>query len=52
MEDPNNIDIKNDVLKFLEEAQNELVCIAMDTGSWDSMGHCDAFREARNLDEG
>lgn len=24
----------------------------MDTGTWDSMGHCDSFREARNLAEG
>lgn len=52
MQDPENEDIKNDVLKFLEEAQNEMVCIMMDTGSWDSMGHCDTFREERGLEEG
>lgn len=50
--DPDGEDIKNDVLKFLEESQNELVCIMMDTGSWDNMGHCDTFRADRGLEEG
>jgi len=49
---PGGTDIHNDVLKFLEEAQNELMCIATSTGSWDNMGHCDAFRLAKGLDEG
>lgn len=52
MMNPEGREINNEVLKFLEEAQNELLCIAADTGSWDMMGHCDVFRTERNLDEG
>uniref|UniRef100_A0A7S2R9Q9 Uncharacterized protein n=1 Tax=Mucochytrium quahogii TaxID=96639 RepID=A0A7S2R9Q9_9STRA len=52
MLDPKGKDIKNEVLKYLEESQNELICIMTQTGSWDNMGHCDAFRSKRNLTEG
>lgn len=48
----NTLDIHNEVLKYLEESQLELICIMADTGSWDAMGHCDGFRDSRGLAEG
>lgn len=52
MSDPGYEDIKTPVLKFLEEANNEAICIICDTGTFDAAGHCDEFREDLNLDEG
>lgn len=50
MMNPNGKNIMKDVLKFLEEAQNELVCImSSNWDSWDTMGFCVTYREKHGL---
>jgi len=39
MEDPNYEDIHHNILRFLDESLNELLCI-MTPGTWDAKGHC------------
>jgi len=51
MEDPKGEDIHHNILRFLDESLNELLCI-MTPGEWDAKGHCTAYREAHGLENG